>query len=294
MSQNINPFIKARTIGLQGPDSRKVADVSKGGLLGARGFHAGLLDTATPATFLPTVIVVLQMPRMYKNRPQFCRMIKTLLESHAETVSGIDFGYNMETDDTPAGHDGQQLQNPTNPRRTAVNPEFTIPELKGNVVWDGFRIWHHDVRHPDTHASMSMLAAPDGDEIPEPFEMSKYTMTMIALQYDETLRPENLMAAALYSNMFPQDPGGMIGFERQVGQTKVMRRQITFTGHVYHDDGVYLLGQAVAHKIALTNAKYNLKPTDIIPYNTAADLVTGMSDQIADSGIEAEVNGDIA
>lgn len=253
-------------------DRQRAADMTKGSQLGV-GLQAATLDAATPLVFPPAVIVVLATPTMYKNDPDTSRMIKALIESHAKTVSGIDFGYTLETSEQPVGHDGQNIQVPTKSKRSAVNPSFTFSEVTGNLVWNLFLQWLRDIQDPDTNASMARFANPDT------FMSSAYSMSMVVIQFDPTMRPENIIDAAFYTNMFPTDPGGPLGLERQISQSKVMERTVTFTGHVQHNRATRELGIKIATELQLAKVNYNKTKPGIEAVNPA----------IKESGLALEV-----
>ena len=255
-----------------GDTKAKAANMVLGTQLGA-GIRPANIDAATPLSFVPTVLVVLQTPTMWSNEPAVGQMLKTLIESHAKTVSGIDFGYTLETEAQPMGHDGQEIHVPTKAKRSAVQPSFVFPEVTGNIVWNLFRQWLFDIQDPDTNASMSRFDAPGV------FMNSTYCMSMMAIQFDRTMRPENIIDAAFYGNMFPTDPGGQLGLERQIAQTKVMERTVNMTGHVQHTDMTRKLGIEIAKQLNLAKLRYN----------TVNPTLTQVTAGLKDSGLAAEL-----
>ena len=256
-----------------------VANMKISGQLGV-GVQAKNLDGATPLLYTPTVIVILQTPAMYDddNNGETSKMIKSILESSAKSVTGIDFGYTLETQEQPVGHDGQMLQIPGKTKRSAVTPTFTVGEVTGNLIWNLFNQWTNDAQNADTNASMARLSY-NG-----PFTMSAYAMSMMAIQYDPTMEPDNIVAAAYYTNMFPTDPGGQLGLERQIGTTKVMDRNIVFSGLVMHDKFIHKMGIKLAKLLKIRTAIYdNVKPG-----------VENINKEIENSGLLREVNSLIA
>ena len=135
-----NENIITDAVGLGLGENQIAANMIKGSQLGV-GLQAKNLDAATPLVFNPAVLVVLQVPTMYNRDEKTGQMIKQLIESHAKSVTGIDFGYTLETQEQPVGHDGQNMQVPTKAKRSAVTPSFVFPEVTGNLVWNLFRQW---------------------------------------------------------------------------------------------------------------------------------------------------------
>lgn len=256
---------------------QKAANMINGSQLGV-GLRPATLDAATPLVFPPAVLVVLQTPSMYKDNPEISQALKSLIESHAKSVTGIDFGYTLETQEQPVGHDGQFMQVPTKSKRSAVSPSFVFSEVTGNLVWNIFRQWLFDIQDPDTNASMSRF------EVPDTFMSSAYSMTMMAIQFDPTMRPENIIDAAFYSNMFPTDPGGQLGLERQPTQSNVKERTVQFTGHVQHNYTTRELGIKIATELQLAKVNYNKVQPGVTDVNTA----------LKESGLAQEVSSLLA
>ena len=255
-----------------GGDGISVANMVDSSQLGV-GIQAKNLDGATPLLFTPTVIVVMQLPTMYNDQDGLCNMIKSTIESSAKSVTGIDFGYTLDTQEQPVGHDGQMMQIPGKTKRSAVTPTFVIPEVTGNLIWNMYNQWTNDAQDADTNASMTRL------QTPGPFTMSSYAMSMMAIQYDPTMIPENIVAAAYYTNMFPTDPGGQLGLERQISTTKVMDRTIVFSGLVMHNKFIHEMGIAIAKTLEIRKAIYATNRPGVEDINSA----------IKDSGLYKEV-----
>ncbi len=229
----------------------KAANINIGGQYGA-GYQPDALDTATPLVFMPTTCIVMQTPTMYDKTPAIGKMIKSIIESQAKTISGIDFGYTLETATTIAGNDGQEHEVPVSTKRSAVSPNFTMQEVTGNIIWNMLKTWLWDIHHPDTNRAFSMK---NSDEA-SPYVTSSYSMSMLAIQFDPTQSAENIIDAAFYANMFPKATGE-IGFEKTVGTSKVMERSIDFSGIVYHNDYTKILGKQIAATLNLNALNYN-------------------------------------
>lgn len=235
-----------------------VSNLTQSGQLGT-GIKFTKLDGATPAVFNPVVCIVLNTPSMWDKFPKLQEMLRAIVETHAKTISGIDFGYTLETTDTPVGHDGQTLKVPTRTTRGAVNPSITVPEYPGMPVYNLFKQWIFDIQHPDTNASA--LPANVGNsglnssDIPGWF-MSAYSMSMICIQYDPSGLPDRIYDACVITNMFPTEIGE-IGFERSIGQTKPMERSINFSGLVQHNEMTKALGISVAKMLNMHKVNYN-------------------------------------
>ena len=253
-------------------DGISVANMIDGAQLGV-GLVGKNLDAATPLVYIPTMCVVLKTPSMYDSTPDVGKMIKALIECHAKSVSGIDFEYSLETHQEPAGHDGQQMEVPLKSKRSEVSPTFTFYEVVGNLVASLFTKWMCDISHPDTNASIITSTS-------TPHTMSKYAMSMLAIQFGPTMDPDTIMDAAFYTNMYPKNPGGQRGFGREIGVAKALERSVVMSGLVIHNDTVTTLAKSVATKLKAHK----------VDYNKTALGVTEIASAIADSGTQKVVD----
>jgi len=272
MSANENIIQDATNLGLA--PGQYAADLMKGSQLGL-GLQAAHLDAATPLAMPPVVIVVVQTPGMYDKESATAKMIKKVMESHAKSVSGIDFGYTLETAGHPVGHDGQEMHVPTKTKRSSVSPSFTFHEVTGNLIWNLFRQWVMDIQDADTNAAFTRF----GEAFTDPYMMTSYACSFVAIQYDMTHKPQNIIDAAFYTNVFPTDPGGQLGLERTIGTTQVKERSVNFQGIVQHNKTTRDLGVAIATKLQLAK----------VFYDRAATGTNQVADSLANTGIEQEV-----
>ena len=208
----VNNFLENK--GFLGTDMTHQRNWEKGGFVSnlisggqnGYGFKAGSFDAATPLALPPAVIVVLQTPTMWDKITQdtehvLPQTVKSMFECHAKSVSGIELSYTLETQDQPIGHDGQTFKVPTQSKRAEVSPSFTWHEVTGNLVWNIIRRWIWDINDPDTNAGLEF------QETPDPFTMSTYALTFMAIQYDQTQHIDRMIDAAIYTNVFPQATG---------------------------------------------------------------------------------------
>lgn len=263
------------------PETSKAGNLNIGNQLGM-GIQIPTLDAATPLVFPPAVVVVLQTPTMYDSKPEIGKMMKNIMECHAKSVSGIDFGYTLETADTPVGHDGQVMAVPTKTKRSAVNPTFTFTEVTGNLVWNLFRQWIWDIQHPDTNASFAEMELYDrvpGDSTKYVYTMSTYALSMLVIQFDPTMVPANIIDAAFYTNMFPTATGDL-GLERTIATSKTMERSISFTGIVQHNTHVRRIAREVATALNLRRAQYAVSVSNPNSVSNILDA-TGLAAELA-------------
>lgn len=256
------------------PGSR-VANLARGAQLGM-GLQAVHLDAATPLVFTPAVGIVLRTPSMYDYEPKIGRMMKAIMECHAKQVTGIDIGYTLEKSESPVGHDGQQMHVPTKTKRKQPTPSFVFQEVTGNLVWNMFRQWLWDIQHPDINAAFLR-----NDDVPA-YTSSAISMTMLWLQFDATMRAENLIDCVLLTNMLPDDTGDL-GMERNIAQGQIRERTINFTCIAQHNDYVREVGTKIAEQLEMTKVNYSAQ-------RAAREVI---DKQIMDSGILNELDRNV-
>lgn len=221
------------------------------------GANGPMLDVATPCVFTPAVIIVTSIPAMYVRNGKLTvmgQLTKDLMESHAKSVSGIDFGYTLGTGgQSKIGHDGQEMVVPTKTTRGQVNPQFQFQELTGNIVFNWAKKWIWDIQHPDTNISMSNTGY-NG-----PYTMSAYAASFMAIQFDPTMRPDRIIDAAHYVNVFPTGTGDL-SIKRDIGSVETPERSISFTGIVQHNPYVKALAIAMAERLQLHQHNYDVAP----------------------------------
>jgi len=271
-------------------DGALISNLTQSGQLGM-GVRFTKLDGATPAVFNPTVCIVLNTPSMWDKYPKLQEMLRAIVETHAKSITGIDFSYTLDVEETPVGHDGQNLSIPKRTTRSGVNPSMTVPEYPGMPVYNLFKQWIYDIQNPDTNAST--LPAQLGDdsdaEIPGWF-VSAYSMSMICIQYDPSGLPDRIYDACIITNMFPKEIGE-IGFERTIGTTKIMERSINFTGLVQHNEMTKALGISVAKMLNMHKVNYNFALPGLAG-NTDASVVLNTNNAVGidHAGTLAEIN----
>lgn len=255
-------------------DTDTIADIQYGAQLGV-GPNLPQIDGATPLIMAPTVAIVTHIPTMFNNVQYAPQTLKALVERHAKEISGIDFGYQLEGSPTPVGQDGQELHMPTNAKRTPVTPTFTWQELQGNLVWNFHKNWIEMIKDPDTQASI--LSSTNITSIMSPMLLSSFTMDVLFIQFDPTMRPENIIDAWFITNMWPQETG-LIGAKRQIGRSEMPERQIAYYGVLQHNRNTKAVGQIIATTLGLHKANYDFA----MPFSSAID------DKITNMGLQEE------
>lgn len=257
-------------------DTAYAVNTNIGGQLGL-GMRAPYLDAASPLVLPPVVPIVLHVPGMYANDEKMMFVLKNLWECYSKSITGIDLEYTADTDDTPVGHDGQNMSVPKKIKRTGINPSVTFQELMGNIVWNVHRKWMTDFSDPDTNFSYIGMEG-NLNIIP-----SDYSMSVLFIQYDLTGRPDNIIDAFIVSNIFPQTTGPL-GSEKNIGDSRIIDRNITYTGIIHHNETIRQMAFDVSTAMNYHKIKY-FKNAPSIQYGVEKHI----DQDIRDSGIDKEI-----
>ena len=113
--------------------------------------------------------------------------------------------------------------------------------------------------------------------------MSAYAASFMAIQFDPTMRPDRIIDAAHFCNVFPTETG-QIGFERTIGTVKPLERSITFTGIVQHNTYTKALGIEIAKKLNLHVHNYDVTPAHKSGIDPMFDTeIQGLAKEVIDS-----------
>lgn len=244
--------------------SSSIANIQDGGQLGF-GPLLPNLDANTPSVYLPLQFVVTHVPTIFSYINNGPAIFKSLFETHMVSMDGLDFNYSMETDGTPVGRDGQQQMVPTRQVRSQISPTCTWSEKIGNVVYNMGRVWMNNMRDPDTQASSMAGIVSSGTTLP-PLVASMYAADIMAIQYDTTYRPENIIDAFFMTNFFPTELGGsMYGYNAVEAHRP--DRTFTFTCIVQHNANTVAVAQSLATLMNLHEVNYQ----DALPVAQSID-----------------------
>lgn len=253
-----------------------INDITKGGQLGI-GPRLANIDAATPLVFSPLVPIVTHIPTMFNAVPKMKEILKALVERHTKTITGVDFGYEMDEGSAYMLADGQEAKIPTKNKRTAISPNMTFAEIQGNLVWNFFRQWMSMISSPDTHAS-SLAAMTNSTDI-DPFVYSYFCMDVLLINFDPTMLPKNIIDAYFVTTMWPKTTG-QIGAKREVGTTDGgIERSIDFNGILQHNSAVYNAAVSIAESLGLHKANFNL----------ATPVATAIESNASGLGTSAEI-----
>lgn len=231
------------------PGGQPVVNLSKGG---THGFvsHLDYLDASSPQVLRPIVPIVAHVPTVFQKAAGGSALFKKVFETCVQTMSGIDFGYTIETSEYPVGNDGQVGSAPLSGRRSEVAPSIVIPEVIGNVFWNFFRAWMRIIVDCDTQASSLVGVTGDTSDEGIPHLISAYSMDLLLIQYDMSLKVNNIIDGFIITQMFPVDIG-QYGITKEVASATRPDRNVTFKGIMQHNGNTLRVAQNVARVLKL-------------------------------------------
>lgn len=261
--------------GITNNPNASVNNIEAGGQLGV-GPRLALIDAATPLVFAPAIPIITHIPTMMKSVKGMGGILKSLVERHSKTITGVDFGYEMDEGSAYVLADGQEAKVPTINKRTQIAPNMTFAEIQGNLVWNFFRQWMTMISSPDTH--FSSMASMYNPGVLDPFVYSYFSMDMLLISFDPTMMPENIIDAVFITTMWPKTTG-QLGMKREVGSSETPERSIDFNGIVQHNNSVYNAAVAVARTLSLHKENFQL----------ATPVASSIEQDAQELGLQAEV-----
>lgn len=265
--------------------SATINDLTQGGQLGV-GPRLPLIDAATPLTFSPVIPIITHIPTMMVptdssasasgSNKSMAAILKALVERHTKTITGVDFGYELEEATSYTLADGQDAKIPTKAKRTQISPNMTFGEVQGNLVWNFFRQWQMMIMNPDTHFS-SMASLGNGNDNLAPFIYSYFCMDLLLIQFDPTMLPQNIVDCTFVTTMWPKTTG-LINMKKEVGVVDTPERSIDFNGIVQHNSNTYAAGVAIAQLLNLHKENWQF----------ATPIADSIEQDAADLGLQAE------
>lgn len=260
-------------------NSGSIAHLSAAGGQYGTGPLYSTLSASSPLILPRSVIVVTETPRMYNDNLGFAYLLKTLVESCAKSVSGIDLSYTLDEHSQEIGRDGQQIQMPTKSKRTQPSPSFTYPEYIGNPVWNAHYKWLTDTQDPDTDAiGLKNTIARD-----EHYDTRLFGMTIFVMQPDMTFQARRLINSWIITNMWPKNTGDL-GAKVEMTGTHSPERSINYSGYLIHNNDTIAMGQLLWQSMQLETVNYRKLATGIGTVNQ----------NIKNSGLLRDINDVIA
>jgi len=256
-TDSINFINQAMATGLATNNSSIANLNAAGGQYGVGPIFA-TLSASSPMVFPRAVCVVTETPRMYDNNLAFAYFIKTMMESGARSISGIDLSYTMDSDPVEVGRDGQQIEMPTKAKRQQVSPNIMYPEYIGNPIWNCHHKWLTDTQDPDTDAIGLKNTLDRGEQ----YDFRLFGATMFVMQPDVTFQASRLVNSWIITNVWPKATGDL-GAKVEMTGTHVPERNINYSGFLIHNSDTIAMGQILWAQMQLETVNFRKLATGL-------------------------------
>jgi len=275
-----NALIKD-AVNIANGDVGKVANIIDGA--NGIGFRHATVDSLTPLTLTPIVPIVTHAPTLFKHVTYMDKIWKSLVERHLRSLTGIDFGYTLETASQGGQqNDGQELAIPTKTKRSAVTPSFVWPEVQGMMVYNFIKTWISIINDPDTNGSLLSSRLNDGEF--DPMLYSSFSSSICLIQFDPTFHPSNIIAGYMLNCVFPTETG-MVQISNERGTvTAPVERTIPFSAIIQDSTKTFEAAQAIAETLALHRADFR----------NAVSVADAIDERLQGNGVEQEISEIVA
>lgn len=276
---------------LLGPDHSLTGNTAESGDLKAGGQNGHIYNPAdwvanTSYVRQDLIAVLIAPPTAMQYMPDGedrVRMLKQMVEVHAQSVTGIEFGLEVEFAATPVGDSGAELQVAVKTTQAQSQPTFLWIERRGKIItkfisdWIRMLIQDPHLKKPGIIKEAAYIALPK-----EQKALLQDAKSMVVLFIEPTESLEGVVDAVMVANMMPQ------AIENTMSKTagealEIKEIEITFTGYQY-EEGVKDIAQAYLDSLDRTG----MDPSVIEAFRETID--PSVMDDTADLGYRPGVN----
>lgn len=217
-----------------------VVDLRNGAQMGPSTDFTSYLSN-TPYVRRNLIAILVEAPRGFKhldNPDIYVGTLKTLVELHAQSITGLNSQLDVQHEEVAAGGAGEMQETVSNVTRARSQPSFTWVEKYGKPISKFLRMWITQlIMDPQTkYAGVVAGANRPTDMLPD-----YNSMTVLFIEPDPT--GTKVLEAWLCTNMQPKSSGPIEGSRdiTQPGDKKEM--SIEFTALTQVGEGVNAFAQ---------------------------------------------------
>lgn len=206
--------------------------------------------------------LLLEAPRGFQdleNGDLYVATLKALVETHLQSVEGLNKGLTVEVTETAVGGAGEQQEDFTNVTRARSEPSFLWIEKYGMPITTFLQQWITSLIMDPQTKYPTVIA--NGIRSPRDLLPDYYGMTCIFIEPDPT--HQKVMKAWLCTNMFPKATGDIIGRRDLTSASERLELNIAFTALTQVGFGVDAFAQSLLDKMNLTGMNPNLQQSAI-------------------------------
>lgn len=250
------------------------------------GRHLATLDGATPLYNSNAYAVVLSLPNILGDAGG--KILKSLVERHAKTIDGIESSVSLDAVEGFTFQDGQPLEIPGKATVNSISPSITFPEYSGRPVRSFWKMYSELLVNPHTqHSSIGSYLPSEQIDSQGPLVISNYSFSMLMIQYDWTMLPENITDAAMVINMWPKEVPA-VSFKRDMSSGAEQQEvSIPFSGIIINNAQTRNLAIKLAEQMSAHSINFGYEDLGI-----SADDITRVTS--AENGIMKEAREMVA
>lgn len=179
--------------------------------------------------------------------PVYVATLKSLVETHAKTIDGLNGTISVTYIDNPVGASGEVQHDYSRTERAPSTPSFTWVERQGQPIRSFFDAWIFNLLgHPDTQTPMINSYAQNKDNYFD-FLPDFNSMTMLFVEPDPFQR--RVVEAWLVVNMMPKGSGEVNGKRDLPSAMSSREVTVEFTGMQMMSTGVRQFGQSLLDEL---------------------------------------------
>lgn len=233
--------------------SRPMLDVSK---TGYQGYAPDLTNWVSNQAHLEggqMICLLVEPPKMFTvlpNSSKWIASLKSLFETHARNIDGMNAGLKVDTDEHAVGGGGEMHQEFTNVTRERSQPKFQFVEKYGRPIQTLLDYWiRYGIMDPETKYALlgSMKKAEVKDMLADWF-----TATCLFIVPDPLHKTVD--KAWLTTNMAPLGTGEITGKRDLTSAKSILTLDVEFSGISAVGFGVNSFAQKVLNQINTLNA----------------------------------------
>lgn len=219
--------------------------------------------------------ILLEAPTAFSKLPNpewWVGTLRSIIELHAQRITGLTASLTVETAETPFGGSGQQQKDPTNVTEAQSNVTLEVNEKYGMPFSRFFDGWiRHCIMDPySKFATINTLR--QGTRVTDMLA-DRYSMTVAFIEPDPS--HTTVVKAWLGTGMYPLSNGEIIGSRDITAGGEQSNYSIEFAGVYQYGLGVNQFCQKLLSSIDITGAS---------PY-TMASFIDGISADVAATNV---------
>lgn len=233
--------------------ARPMLDVSK---TGYQGYAPDLTNWVSNQAHLDggqMICLLVEPPKMFTvlpNSEKWIASLKSLFETHARNIDGMNAGLKVDTDEHAVGGGGEMHQEFTNVTRERSQPKFQFIEKYGRPIQTLLDYWiRYGLMDPETKYALlgAMKKADVKDMLADWF-----TATCLFIVPDPLHK--SVDKAWLTTNMAPLGTGEIVGKRDLTSAKSILTLDVEFSGISQVGFGVNSFAQQVLDSINILNA----------------------------------------